>query len=161
MMPASAQSRLWDREPSLWELACGEVSRKKVPRGCPQPEGLWPNVDGPAVNLGTRTLKIGLWGPPEALTLSLAKTDVFDRRRACEPPLTLEEIRQGAFDPANEPPAGHKVPLRGDMGYLVPGGGRAERYASWDAYPFPCPKPVGQVIVKADDFAAIVQAGIE
>lgn len=151
----AAGQRLWDGEPSLGELARQVVATKAIPQGWPQPEGLWCSPSGAAVNLGTPRLKIGLWGPPESLTLSLAKTDVWDRRRGWELPLTLEEIRRGAFDPANAPAPGHKVPLRGEDGYPRPGGGRSERYASWAAYPFPCPKPVGQVIVRCADFDGI------
>ena len=54
----------------------------------------------PAVDLCTPKLKVSLWGPAEWLTLSLGKTDVWDRRRAAwETPVTLAEIRQGAFAP--------------------------------------------------------------
>ncbi len=152
-----ASPRLWDAQPALWDVARQAVDRKAIPRGFPQPEGIMTTILSKnvqtAVNLGTPRLKIGLWGPPQALTLSLGKTDVWDRRLAWESPLTLDEIRRGAFDPVNEPPAGDAVRLRGDPGYLLPGGGRAERYSSWDAYPFPCPKPVGQAIVRCGDMA--------
>ena len=150
-------ARLWDREPTLCELAQTVALERPVPPGNPLPEGTcWASAPPeflPAVNLSTRKLKVGLWGPPDQLTLSLGKTDVWDRRTAWEKPLTLEEIRQGAFSPAN---AGIK-PTQSVGGYFLPEGGVAERYRAHAAYNFPCPKPVGQVILHCPDVKGAAQ----
>ena len=47
-------------------------------------------------------MKASLWGPPERITLSLLKNGVWDRRVIWVKPLTLDEIREGAFSPANK-----------------------------------------------------------
>ena len=67
--------------------------------------------------------------------------------------VTLQEIKDGAFSPANKdniPPATQKT--RPIKGYLVEKGGRSEPYlVNWHAYPFPCQKPVGQIVLMLDD----------
>jgi len=76
-------------------------------------------------------MKISLWGPPGRLTLSLGKTDVWDRRRyEWEKPLTLAEIREGAFSPLAKPKQEPIVGAR-NSGYMLPDGKWAERYGSW------------------------------
>ena len=129
--------RLWDREPSLWDAA-GTVTRSHpVPSTDPQPEGTWSG--GTAVDLSTPKLRIGLWGPPQQLTLSLGKTDVWDRRRYFEPPITLAEIKNRI--------AKDDVPPMTWPDY----------YLSWGAYDFPCSKPVGQIIVRCPDLEGVEQ----
>ncbi len=145
--------RLWDREASLWEMAQTVTLKRAVPSDNPMPEGMWQCGPTPAVNLSTQKLKAGLWGAPESLTLSLGKTDVWDRRQGWAKPLTLAEIREGAFSAAN---AGIK-PTQSVGGYLLPEGGAAERYRYHGAYAFPCPKPVGQVILRCAEFAGARQ----
>jgi len=121
-------SRLWDNEPSLWDVAQEVTFARPVQPDGPEPFGTL--ASGTAVNLSTQELKISLWGPPSALTLSLGKTDVWDRRRlAWESPLTLAQI-------------GEKV----KQGQLP----NSRYYGSFSAA-FPCPKPVGQVIISAGD----------
>jgi hypothetical protein len=101
-----------------------------VPPHDPQPLGT--SYYGSAPNLSTEKLKLSLWGPPEALTLSVGKTDVWDRRCFQERPLTLADIQQLV-----------------QAGKLPP----AEHYASWRAHDSPCPKPVGQIILRCADLA--------
>ena len=129
--------RLWDREPTLWEAARAVTISRPAPATDPQPEGTW--VEASAVNLSTRRLKVGLWGPTQRPTLSLGKTDVWDRRRYSEPPLTLAEIKD-----------------RMAKGVVMPSN-RADHYRSWAAYDFPCTKPVGQVIVLCPDLEGAKQ----
>lgn len=122
------KSILSDR-PSLWELA-GQVSeRRPIPASDPRPHGYYRG--GPALRLHNQMLKVSLWGPPQALTWSLNKTDVWDRRYFPEKPLPLSKISAG-----------------------VKTGDWPERYyKSCGAYDFPCPKPVGQVIIQCTDLA--------
>jgi len=134
--PASSRpsdARLWDREPPLWTLPQKVTISRQVPAGDPQPVGTW--FDGTAPDLCTRKLKISLWGPPTDLTLSVNKTDVWDRRRFPEPVLTLQKIRETVRK-------GRK-----------PG----RHYLSWRAYDFPCAKPVGQIILRCSDLAGAAQ----
>ena len=131
-MPKSrTRERLWEREPALWGAAQDVTISRPVPATDPQPEGA--AFDGSAVNLSTRRLRVSLWGPAHRPTLSLGKTDVWDRRRYYEPPLTLAQIK--------------KMTARGDP---MPSN-RANHYRSWAAYDFPCTKPVGQIIVLCPD----------
>jgi hypothetical protein len=98
-------------------------------------------------------LKSSLWGPPHKITLSMTKTDVQDRRVKWPRLVTLQEIREGAFSPANKDdiPVRHNT-TRPVEGYLAVGGGRQEPYCEcWSAYPFPCQKPVGQIILMLDE----------
>jgi hypothetical protein len=98
-------------------------------------------------------LKSGLWGPADRITLSTIKTDVQDRRVKWPEVVTLEEIREGAFAPANK----NDIPdlqntSRPVKGYLKASGGRVAPYSEcWHAYPFPCQKPVGQIILMLDE----------
>lgn len=81
---------LWDTEPTFWEVA----QTYKLTRPLPANFG----IEGPAIgdpgsaqvsarnpqgeagiNLSNGKLKVALWGPPERLTLSISKTDVYDR----------------------------------------------------------------------------------
>ncbi len=122
--------RIWDREPSLWELAKQQTVSQPIPPQDPQPVGT--SFGGTAVGMSTKELKISLWGPPERLTLSLGKTDVWDRRCYQEPVLTIDQIRQIA-QKGEKPPNNY--------------------YSGWRAYDTPCPKPVGQMILGCEDFA--------
>jgi len=87
-------------------------------------------------NLRLNNDEIGviLWGPNTAPTLSVGKSDVWDRRNPAplRPVLTLRQIIDAA--------------RRGDPAIL--GGQAASYYTAYTDYDFPCPKPVGQLIVK-------------
>lgn len=115
----------------MWEAAQATTISQAVPPTDPQIPGAW-RFGGTGVDLGTRSLMISLWGPPQQLTLSLGKTDVWDRRRYFEPPVTLAEIKERV--------ARGDVPKPADRAAL-----------SWCAYDFPCSKPVGQIIVRCPD----------
>jgi hypothetical protein len=106
---------------------------RPVPPGDPQGERMWAVAGmGTAPNLSTPRLKVTLWGPPDQLTLSLGKPDVWDRRIVEEPVTSVEDLRR-TF-------AMGEVPK---MTY----------YPGWNAHDFPCPKPVGQVILLCADLA--------
>lgn len=76
-------------------------------------------------------LGVILWGPDVAPTLSIGKSDIWDRRLPKEQPvITMAEIEQRAM-------AGDKSILNG-----------AAYYTSYNNYDFPCPKPAGQCIVR-------------
>ncbi|MCC6487471.1 MAG: hypothetical protein IT364_08215, partial [Candidatus Hydrogenedentes bacterium] len=75
---------------------------------------------------------ITLWGPATAPTLSVGKSDVWDRRLPTppQPVLTLAQITEMAH-------AGDKTILNG-----------AAYYSVYNSYDCPCPKPVGQLILQ-------------
>jgi hypothetical protein len=86
----------------------------------------------PEVGTGIHNGDIGLklWGPNNRITLSVGKSDVWDRRRfQQEPLLTLAEIKVRA--------------VRDDASEIL----NDRHYKSYAAYDFPCPKPVGQLII--------------
>jgi hypothetical protein len=143
----------WDREAPLREGAAHTTIDTVLDERCPQPG------HGRGLLISNPEIKASLWGPAHRITFSLLKTDVFDRRVGFAKTLTLKEIREGAFAPANKGvddlPPGQQRPM---YGCLVPEGGRRERYAYWRAYPFPCQKPVGQIIVGLDDLAGAAPA---
>lgn len=73
-----------------------------------------------------------LWGPDSAPTLSIGKSDVWDRRnpQPSEPILTLAQMTAMAK-------AGDRRILNG-----------AAYYSAYNSHDFPCPKPVGQAIFR-------------
>lgn len=76
-------------------------------------------------------LGVILWGPDTAPTLSIGKSDVWDRRLPPEKSvLTMAEMIRMATE--------------GDKGIL----NGAAYYTAYNSHDFPCPKPVGQLIVK-------------
>ena len=148
--------RLWDREPTLFEIARTVIIERPFHLDYPQPEGIH-FTKSYTPNLSTPRMRMSLWGPPDRLTLSMGKTDVWDRRKGWQKPVTLDEIRRGAFSPANkddEPLPGWED-KHGQL--MVPEGGFRAHNASREAYSFPTAKPVGQVIFRADDFNGIEQ----
>ncbi|WP_079914002.1 glycoside hydrolase family 95-like protein [Paenibacillus sp. 32352] len=142
----------WQGYLPLKDMAKQVQIRRTLHPTCPQPQAAW-SMDS-KLYLNHPSIKAALWGPPEQITLSMIKSDVFDRRIADPPVLTLKELREGAYSQANEgfldiQPSGNTRPKYGS---LDPRGGRREPYAAFRAYPFPCQKPVGQIIVRCNDF---------
>ena len=119
-------THLWDREPALWDAARKVTIAREIEANRPPWGPMWklPITERVAaanhgVLLNNEQMKVALWGPPQQLTLSLRKTDVFDRRVAMGAFPTIEEIRKGAFDERNA-----EKGLGGRGGYLSPKGGR-------------------------------------
>ena len=142
----------WEREKPLREAARSVFIEKTLDPSDPLPDrATWP--EGRSMAITNPALKSSVWGPPHRITISMLKTDVQDRRVKWPPVVTLQEIREGAFSPANQ----DDIPVRRNTtrpvcGYLLPGGGRREPYFEcWNSYPFPCQKPVGQIILMLDE----------
>ena len=144
------------------EIPLRVAARSVFVEGILHPSDPTPNVLGLHQDAGQTltmaltnpALKSSLWGPSHRITLSIIKTDVQDRRvKWPDHILTLQEMRDGAYSPANKdrvPPSTQKT--RPVKGYLVESGGRSAPYlTNWHAYPFPCQKPVGQIILMLDD----------
>jgi hypothetical protein len=87
-----------------------------------------------ALRLCNDDIGVILWGPDTAPTLSIGKSDVWDRRGAqpVEPVLTLARMMEMAN-------AGDPAILNG-----------AAYYTAYNSHDFPCPKPVGQIILRLD-----------
>ncbi len=101
--------------------------------------GQQPEKDGamiapsPDAGIGINNGDIGmkLWGPNNRITFSIGKSDVWDRRWLEKAPVaTLDDIKEWAkMDNFSE--------MFEDGNY----------YKAYTAYDFPCPKPVGQLII--------------
>ena len=94
-----------------------------------------------------------IWGCSNQTTLSLLKTDVIDRRIIARKPRTLEQIVKGAFSEANRDldDMPHHGLVRCTYGVLDETGGRRDDEMWSQVYPFPCQKPVGQIIFNAGE----------
>jgi hypothetical protein len=89
----------------------------------------------------------------------MLKTDVIDRRYIDKDHYTMADIIEGAYSEKNKdlndmPMAGMTRP---SFASLDKRGGRYNHGLWSEVYPFPCQKPLGQVIIKAPDFKGIEQ----
>lgn len=150
----------WQGHLPLREMAKRVQLNKRMHPSCPHPQAVWSK--GSISTLSNPSIKASLWGPPEQITLSMIKTDVFDRRIANPPLLTLREIREGAYSEENEGFLDVRTSgnTRPPYGVLDPRGGRREPYSAFRAYPFPCQKPVGQMIVQCPELLGASQPEI-
>ena len=98
--------------------------------------------------LHTPDMQGTIWGRAGQATLSLLKTDVIDRRIIARKPRTLAQIVKGAFSEANRDldDMPHHGLVRSTWGVLDENGGRRDDEMWSQVYPFPCQKPVGQII---------------
>ena len=118
------------------------------------------NPSRPAVtSASSLTTRAGLWGEPDNITISMLKTDIIDRRYIDKNHYTMADIIEGAYSEANRdlndmPMAGMTRP---SFASLDKRGGRYNHGLWSELYPFPCQKPVGQVIIKAPDFKGASQ----
>ena len=145
------------QEPSLKELAQDASFPRKLCRE--HPGGMGGGILGPYPRLTSQTTKAALWGGPENLTLSLLKTDVIDRRYVDRDHFTMDDLIAGARSEANKDL--NDMPLAGmtrpPFAALYKRGGRYN-HALWsEVYPFPCQKPVGQVILNAESLKGAEQ----
>ncbi len=98
-------------------------------------------------------LEIRFWNRPHKMTFSLAKNDVWDRRYFGDRKklITIDDVRRRCFsvapptDPRRYPGYGGLVGRNSDLGLA----NRAQ--ALYLAYDFPCPKPVGKIILRCPD----------
>ncbi len=151
-----SQKLPWDREIPLREAAKSVFIENTLNPANPQPDwGSYPS--GNAMTINNLKMRTTLWGPPERVTLSLTKNNVWDRRvntRGLEAP-TLQEMIDGAYSPANKGYEGvaHDCQRPRAYGYLLKEGGFYDPYREPIEYPMPCLKPVGQIIIGMDPMA--------
>jgi len=93
----------------------------------------------PIAGFANDDLEVSLWNGPSPLAFSLAKNDVWDRRYFGDrrKPVDIEDIRRMCF-------GGTITPQNGPFPGNTP-------QALYLAYDFPCPKPVGQLILRCPD----------
>jgi hypothetical protein len=94
-MPAADSPLLpWDREMTLREAAQSAVLTGE----------LNPTDPNSRTTMSLNNLKMHtvLWGPPDRITLSLNRNNVWDRRLHEFPAPTLRDITEGAFAPVNK-----------------------------------------------------------
>jgi hypothetical protein len=145
----------WQREMPLREAAQSVSLQSVLSRDNPLPDIFGEPFSGPAMSINNLKMRTTLWGPPERITISVMKNNVWDRRLHEFPVPTLAEITEGAFAPVNKDYVGVKGdslrPL--DLGWLGREGGAVDPYRKPMRYAFPCQKPVGQIILGIDPLA--------
>lgn len=93
----------------------------------------------PIARFYNEDMEMSFWSQPPALTFSVAKNDVWDRRYFADSKkiITLEDVRRACLS--------GKVGRHTDLG--LPN----TAHALYHEYDFPCPKPVGQIIIRCAD----------
>ncbi len=120
---------------------------------------------GGSMAINNLKMRTTIWGTPDRITISMNKNNVWDRRlnqRSLEAPV-LQEIIDGAFSPANKDYVGRQKDSQrpNSYGYLLKQGGVYDGYREPQEYPFPCMKPVGQIIVGIDSLAQAAAPAIK
>jgi len=144
----------WEREISLFEAAKSVFLSSTLDTANPLPNRRCYPRDGKAMTINNLKMRTTLWGPPDRLTISLTKNDVWDRRvnpRGFVAP-TLQEIIDGANSSANEgfTCKANDCQRPWGYGYLKKEGGFYDPYRQPHEYSMPCLKPVGQIIMGID-----------
>jgi len=96
----NAQTLPWEREIPLWRAA-QKVTLEST---------LNPTNPASRAGISINNLKMHtvLWGPPNRITISLNKNNVWDRRLHEFHAPTLQEMTEGAFSPLNKDYVGVK-----------------------------------------------------
>ena len=155
-LAAPTQRLPWEREIPLREAARSVTIDNTLNPTDPLPDrNSYPL--GKAMAINSLKMRTTLWGPPERVTISLTKNNVWDRRvnpRGLEAP-TLQEIIDGAYAPANKDFKGvaNDCQRPWGYGYLLKEGGFYDPYRQPHEYHMPCLKPVGQIIMGMDPLA--------
>lgn len=148
---------IFKKETTYKDMAAKETFIRKV--NPTYPGDVFERPMGKSSRIYTPKMKGSIWGEAEHITLSMLKTDIYDRRYFRRKPITLDEVMKGAFSEANKDY--DDMPLTGltrpKYGVLLETGGRFDAQAWSELYPFPCQKAVGQVIVKVKDMEGAEQ----
>jgi hypothetical protein len=145
----------WVREIPLREAASKVTVESMLNPDDPQPDYGGNPFGGRAMTINNLKMRTTLWGPPERITISLNKNDVWDRRLHEFRVPTLQDLTEGAFAPVNKDYVGiGSGSLRPkDLGWLWKEGGSHDPYREPMRYAFPSLKPVGQIILGIDPLA--------
>lgn len=127
----------------------------KLLKKCRQAHAL-PDTPG-EYRISNSQVAASVFGPANRPTLWIGKSDVHDRRilRKDVPLITLKDIREAAFADSGDwadSAVGHTAlgpyGMRSNVSKHTPQLVALQRRNDWNgAYAFPCPKPVGQIIV--------------
>jgi hypothetical protein len=130
----------WEREIPLKEAAKSAFFTSTLDTENPLPNRKCYPRNGKAMTINNLKMRTTLWGPPERLTISLTKNNVWDRMvnsRGLVAP-TLQEIVDGANSPANagfigkgndgQRPWGYGYLLKDAAGKNIPSGIRIYSY---------------------------------
>jgi hypothetical protein len=144
----------WEREIPLREAA-RSVSLVGVLNAQGPGSGGFGRGGAAATEINNLKMRTMVWGPPDQITISINRNNVWDRRLHDFRVPTIEEITEGAFAAANENYVGRQQRnLRPeDYGWLWKEGGSHDPYRQPIRYAFPCLKPVGQIILAAEALA--------
>ncbi|MGC1460795.1 MAG: twin-arginine translocation signal domain-containing protein [Terracidiphilus sp.] len=144
----------WQREIPLREAA-KSITLEGTLNAVGPSGGFGQGGGGAASSVNNLKMRTAIWGPPERITISINKNNVWDRRLHDYRAPTLQEITEGAFAPVNENYIGRQQRcLRPrDYGWLWKEGGSHDPYREPMRYAFPCLKPVGQIILGIDSLA--------
>lgn len=152
---AAPKTLPWQREIPLREAAKSTFLDGVLNGAGPQAGGFGGAGGGAAGAVNNLKMRTAIWGPPERITISITKNNVWDRRLHDYQAPTLKEITEGAFAPVNADYVGRQQrclrPL--DYGWLWKEGGSHDPYREPIRYAFPCLKPVGQIILGIDALA--------
>ncbi|MGC1460794.1 MAG: hypothetical protein WA802_01250 [Terracidiphilus sp.] len=146
----------WQREMPLREAAQAVFIENILDRKNPLPDAdFFGNSESTTIN--NLKMRTTMWGPPDRITISLNKNNVWDRRvniRSLRSP-TLQDVIDGACSPANRDYVGREKDSQrpASYGYLLKQGGSYDGYRDPMEYAFPCMKPVGQIILGMDRLA--------
>ena len=145
----------WQREMPLKEAAQDINFQSTLDPANPQPDNGGSPFGGPSMTIDNLKIRSTIWGPPDHITISITKNNVWDRRLHLFPVPSLQDITNGAFSPANADYVGVSGnSLRPvDLGWLTKEGGPVDPYRKPMRYAFPCLKPVGQIIIGIDALA--------
>ncbi len=161
-LAACAQTELqtlpWQREMPLREAVKSVALEGVLNPTHPQAGAFDQGGEGYAAPINNLKMRTAIWGPPERITISINKNNVWDRRLHEFKAPTIQEITEGAFAPINENYVGRQQRcLRPrDLGWLWKEGGSHDPYREPIRYAFPCLKPVGQIILGIDSLAGAV-----
>jgi hypothetical protein len=155
LFAADPQPLPWEKEMPLREAAQSVALESALNPNNPQPDIFGEPFTGPAMSINNLKMRTTIWGPPERITISVMKNNVWDRRLHEFRVPTVQEITEGAYAPINKDYVGVKGnslrPL--DLGWLSKDGGPVDPYRVPMRYAFPCQKPVGQIILGIDALA--------
>lgn len=143
----------WQREMPLREAAQSVFFESTLDLKNPLPDSGGFGAGG-SMTINNLKMRTTMWGPPDRVTISLNKNNIWDRRlnpRSLQAPV-LQEVMDGAFSPANRDYVGRQADSQRPecYGYLLKEGGTYDGYRHPMEYAFPCMKPVGQIILGMD-----------
>ena len=163
VLPAAAadpQVLPWQREMPLREAAQSVALESTLNPANPLPDS-GGFGDSRAMTINSLKMRTTLWGPPQRITISLNKNNVWTAAStSLSSAPTLQEITAGAFSPANKGFVGKAADCQRPRGYgyLLKEGGFYDGYRQPLEYPMPCMKPVGQIILGIDPLAGATAA---